>query len=248
MNNPARMALDSSGDLWIVDTVNNRVLEFTCTAADSCVNGNDAALVLGQSSFLTNTEGLSATGMYNPEGIAVDSAGNVWVADYTNSRVLEFKPPFSNGMAASLVLGQSSFTSNSPATTRTGMSWPTDVIENSGNIWITEGKNNRVLEFVPPFSNGMAASLVLGQSSFTTNSPATTRTGMWYPAGIIVANHNVWVAEANNNRVLEFLATSAPITATSNASGSNMITTILQTAITQSDDNAIRNLLNPERP
>ena len=39
---------------------------------------------------------------------AFDGSGNLWVADAFNQRVLEYTPPFSNGMAASLELGQPS--------------------------------------------------------------------------------------------------------------------------------------------
>jgi hypothetical protein len=64
------------------------VLEYTCTATGSCTNGNAAALVLGQSSFTTNTT--TQTGLYAPEGVVLDSHGNLWVADRSNCRVLEY--------------------------------------------------------------------------------------------------------------------------------------------------------------
>ncbi|HET7344581.1 MAG TPA: hypothetical protein VFJ05_01750 [Nitrososphaeraceae archaeon] len=44
--------------------------------------------------------------MYAPEGIALDSGGNLWIADNVNHRVLEYVPPFTNGKAANVVLGQ----------------------------------------------------------------------------------------------------------------------------------------------
>lgn len=71
--------------------------------------------MLGQPDFISNTFATAtASVMFAPCGIALDSAGRLWVADYNNSRVLRFdsaagKP---NGAAADGVLGQSDFTSN----------------------------------------------------------------------------------------------------------------------------------------
>src|SRR3989442_1716359 len=60
------------------------------------------------------SEKMNAQGLYNPVGIVVDSAGNLFVADAGNGRVLRFPKPFDqprpNFPSADLVLGQSSFT------------------------------------------------------------------------------------------------------------------------------------------
>src|SRR5438045_490710 len=56
---------------------------------------------------------------------------------------------FSNGEAASVVLGQVDFTHNGVATNRTGMSFPRDVaFDSSGNVWVADTLNNRFLEFL----------------------------------------------------------------------------------------------------
>jgi hypothetical protein len=46
---------------------------------------------------------------------------------------------------------------------------------------------NRTLGFKPPFSNGMAATLVLGQADVTSNAAATTAAGQRFPTGLIAA-------------------------------------------------------------
>jgi hypothetical protein len=61
------------------------------------------------------------------------------------------------------------------------------------------------LEFVPPFANGMSASLVLGQADFTTSTRATTQSGLSGPEGITFdGGGNLWVADGGNGRTLEF--------------------------------------------
>src|SRR5439155_7954259 len=79
----------------------------------------------------------------------------------------------SNGQAASLVIGQSGFTTNAAPNppTATSLNSPTQIsFDSSGNLWNTDSANSRVLKYTTPFSNGEAASIVIGQSSLTTNT------------------------------------------------------------------------------
>ena len=116
--------------------------------------------VLGQPNFTTRGSNLTQNGLNGASSVFIDSSGNAWVADVNNSRVLMYVPPFSNGMNASLVLGQSSFTTNTEAATQNGLFYPVSVfIDFSGNAWVADVGNNRVLMYVPPFSNGMNAGL-----------------------------------------------------------------------------------------
>ena len=163
--------------------------------------------VLGQSSFTTVVAGADTqNGLIEATSVFIDSAGNVWVADADNNRVLMYAPPFSNGMNASLVLGQSSFTTSTINANQNGLHYPTSVfIDSSGNVWVADANHNRVLMYTPPFYNGMNASLVLGQSSFTTAASVTTQNGLFYPQGVFIDSAgNVWVADSDNDRVLMY--------------------------------------------
>jgi sugar lactone lactonase YvrE len=197
------------GNVWVVDSGNNRVLEF----ASPWVNGEKASLVLGQPDFTSSGSATTMQGMNDPRGVAIDKSGNVWVADSGNNRVLEFlnnhgftKGGFTNGEAASVVIGQSGFTSSAAATTQTGLRFPTGVaIGPGGSLWVADYKNNRVLEFTAPFSNGEKAFLALGQDGYKSSEANTNQYGMSGPYGIAVdPKGNVWVADSGNNRVVEF--------------------------------------------
>jgi uncharacterized protein (TIGR03437 family) len=203
LSSPLLTAFDSSGNLWVVDGA-NRVLEYT----RPFYAGEAASLVIGQSSFTTSTAGTTATGLYTNDGIAFDSSGNLWVADAQNNRVLEYTYPFSTGQAASLVIGQPNFTTNTQPAPPTATSLGSPIwitFDSFGNLWVSDGENNRVLEYTRPFSTGEAASLVIGQSSFTGDAAATTATGVSTPSGIVFDSFgNLWLADRGNNRVLEY--------------------------------------------
>jgi NHL repeat len=203
LSDPVEATFDSAGDLWVADRGNNRVLEFT----PPLLTGMSASLVLGQNSFTTNGAATTQTGLVNPSGLAFDAHGDLWVADRENNRVLEFVPPFSNGMDASLVLGQTSFTSATAGLSASGMNNPEDVaFAPNGDLVVADAANNRVLVFDPPFTTGMNASLVLGQSNFTVGSPGTSATSFNFSSGVAFGPSGaLFVADGENSRALEFL-------------------------------------------
>jgi len=209
---PSQALFDASGNLWVIDSNNYRVLEFKPPFS----NGMAASLVIGQGSFTRVSSGPSGNSMgsdiagIGPVGAAFDSAGDLWVSDTGNNRILEFLPPFVEDMPASLVIGQTDFASATFATTRDGLNGPTGIaFDSAGDLWVLDTGNNRVLEYFPPFSNGMNATLVIGQPDFGTASASSNLSGLntfhLYGDLAIDSSDNVWVGDADNNRILEFV-------------------------------------------
>ncbi len=209
LNLPIRVVFDSSGNMWVSEEGNNRLLEFKPPFSTDM----PASLVIGQPNFTSGTPALTQSGFFSLNmggglGFGFDSSDNLWVADFGNNRVLEFKTPFSTGMAASLVIGQKNFTAGNAGGSKDGLLEPSAVaFDHSDNLWVLDQSNNRVLEFQPPFSNGMSASMVIGQANFETFSSSTTQNGLSGGIGsdlTIDSSGNIWVGDSGNNRVLEF--------------------------------------------
>ncbi len=205
-NFPGTAIFDSSGNMWVADWGNNRILEFKPPFA----TGMQASFVLGQENFTTRSQATTQSGLANPSALAFDSTGNLWVEDSLNNRVVEFKPPFSLGMSASIVIGQKDFTHQSAGGSRYGLLQPGGLVfDQSGDLWVADQGNNRVLEFKPPFADGMDASLVIGQPDFETLSASTTQAGLnlasaYNPDVAVDHSGSLWVSDSGNNRVLEF--------------------------------------------
>jgi hypothetical protein len=212
-------AVDSQGDLWVSDSLNARILEYV----PPFTSGMAATLAIGQNSTGAvpatpcnqGAASPTASTLCDPVGIAFDATGNLWTADYLNDRVLEFKKPFTTGMAASLELGQplaTAFTSS--ASNNGGLSASTLyesgalMFDSAGDLWVGDGRNSRVLEFVQPFSSGMSATLELGQSAatpFTTSGWSETQSGMEYPFALSLDTEgDIFVSDFSYNRVMIF--------------------------------------------
>jgi sugar lactone lactonase YvrE len=78
---PKSVAVDSAGNLFIADTDNNRVRKVTTTGIISTVVG------IGTEGFSGDGSPASSAQLANPSGVAVDAAGNLFIADHGNFRV-----------------------------------------------------------------------------------------------------------------------------------------------------------------
>ncbi len=218
------VAVDVVDDhIYVADPGNNRVLGWESISA--LTTGRFADIVIGQIDFESSSAGTSSTTLSSPNGVAVDAAGNVYVADTGNSRVLVFADPFtsfnSDGQfshfEASVVLGQvGNFTSGScdvdtsSPDSETLCSPQGVAVDSANNVWVADTGNNRVLEYAGPVTaDSFFANLVFGQlGSFTAktaNNGGIGKNSLSQPTGVVVDSHgNLYVADPSNNRVLEF--------------------------------------------
>ena len=235
LSGPTGLAFDQAGNLWVGDLFNNRVLEYL--KGSGFTTGQAASIVVGQSDFTSSGFATTATGLKGPTGLALDQAGNLWVGDLFNERVLEYLKGsgFTTGQAASVAIGQSDFTSSGAATTATGLTLPDTVaFDLSGNLWVADYGNNRVLEYLKGsgFTTGQAASVVIGQSDFVSGGSATTATGLSTPyAATLDGTGNLWVGDSGNNRILGFAGSLQGITTSTSASTSTSTTTTITTTV-----------------
>lgn len=196
---PAAVAFDASGDLWVADRGNNRVLEYQPPFSA----GMAARLELGypvaqgmNSPFTGNSfkgdacAAASAGSFCSPAALAFDAGGNLWVADRDDHRVLEFRPPFTSGMAATLVLGQQSLAQAAAGAAAANTVGSPNALgfDTHGDLFVSDGANNRILIYAPPFSSGMNAIVVLGQPNMTTGGglscPPIARNTLCAPGGV----------------------------------------------------------------
>ena len=96
--------LDATGDLWVADGGNNRVVRFPLNLETGAI-AKSADLVLGQDHFAARTAAAAMDRFHAPSSIRFGSNGWLYVVDSYNDRVQVFQPPFESGMAASHSFG-----------------------------------------------------------------------------------------------------------------------------------------------
>jgi sugar lactone lactonase YvrE len=174
----------------------------------------DASIVLGQLNFMDTAADCTRNLISRPSAIKLDASENLWVTLYGNNRALRFNAPFTSGMNASKVLGQADYISGDAnrgiAVADNSLFHPESIgLDSTGNIWIADSDNNRVLRFNTPLTNGMSADRVLGQADFVSNSPnqggAIDASTLDYPAGIVFDSAgDIWVSDKKNNRIFKY--------------------------------------------
>ncbi len=219
---PQGLAIDASATpphIYVADTLNNRVLGWR--DAGNFPTGAVADLVIGQPDLLgtgPNSPDVSV-GFWSPAGVAVDAAGNLFVADTNNHRVLRYPRPFDQkNQAPDLVVGQMNFSSHSrnmglADPNSASLAYPVAVALNAqGDLAVSDSVNHRVLIFRAGSlaANGPAADVVLGQANFSTSAGGAGPAGISQPGGVAFdGTGRLYVADVTGNRVLVFSAGAA---------------------------------------
>ncbi len=224
--NPSSVAVGATGDIYIADAGNNRVLEFPAPMNPPVAGDAVADAVLGQSDFAgasCNRGGIpSAATLCNPAGAVEEGAGKIFVADSNNNRVLEFAVPAATGAAAERVFGQAgdftlSACNRGGTVDGAGLCGPSSAsVDAAGNLYVADSGNDRVVEYAAPFVADTTAMRAFGQGdagSFGTSgcnrgiAPADVggvgADSLCAPGAVVLdGQNNMYVADSGNNRVL----------------------------------------------
>ncbi len=212
IDGPAGRASVVGGHLYLPDEVLNRVLGYDVVPASS---GASPDFVLGQDQFDDTTGREGASGLHAPGGTATDGVRLV-ATDGNNSRVLLWNSaPTSTAAPADVVLGQGDFLTNIPSCAATKVDHPAGATIVGDKLVVADTDNNRVLIWSLPTFNGAPASVVIGQSSFTTCSnndddqdgtaePSPTARTLNGPLDVWSDGQRLYVADSFNSRVLVY--------------------------------------------
>jgi sugar lactone lactonase YvrE len=143
VNYPERVKVDGAGNLYIADSSNQRIRAVAAaTGIISTVAGN------GSYGYVASQDGGPATSaeLYQPDGIAVDGAGNLYIADQDNNRIR--KVAAATGIISTIggtgSEGYSATQDGGPATGAYLYNPFAVSLDGSGNLYIADGRNNRI--------------------------------------------------------------------------------------------------------
>ena len=190
------LAMDSAGNLYISDTGNNVVRVLTAaTGQVTTVAGN------GTRGFIGDKGPATQAMLDTPSGIALDSSGNLYIADQHNNRVrmVNIATGIINTVAGN---GFSTFTVTDevPATSTYVTSPQSVVLDSAGNLYIAE--TNKIRQVDTSGNIHLFAGAVDGSFGFSGDGGPATSALMSGPLGMAFDSAgNLYVADVNNERI-----------------------------------------------
>jgi sugar lactone lactonase YvrE len=207
LSSPAGIVVDAAGDVYVVDTGNNRIVEVTAQGVASVVT------ITGLSPALSSPSGIAIDGSGNlyvadtgnsrvvmvtsagvgsaintgsvtlssPRGVALDQSGDIFIADTGNNRVVEVT---SGGSAAALTITVSSGSATLSSPKGLG-------VNVSGTLYIADSGNNRIVRVASSSTTGVVQSILGGVTLSNPSAVIVDRIG------------NVIIADTGNDRIAE---------------------------------------------
>jgi uncharacterized protein (TIGR03437 family) len=189
---PTAVVFDAAGNLYIADTLNNRVREVTTDGNIHTIAGDGNAADFGDGGPATSAS------LNRPTGLALDGAGNLYIADSASHRIRKVTP---DGTITTIAgNGNAGFQGDGGPATQASLFYPKGMVVDvsSGNLYIADYLNSRI-RVVTPDGN---INTVAGNGAFDyygDGGPATSA-ALKFPWSLTVdAAGNVYVTDDANS-------------------------------------------------
>ncbi len=195
LDNPTGVTVDASGNLYIADTLDNRVRKVSTSGIITTVAGNGTYF-----SMYTGEGGPATKATIHPEGVAVDRSGNLYIAETPDNRICKVDQ---SGIITTVAGGGSQvYTWYSGPATNAALNYPTGIaLDASGNLYIADSLNNCIRKVNT--SGIMTTVAGNGSKGYSGDGgPPAIMAMLNDPTGVAVgASGNLYIADGGNYRV-----------------------------------------------
>lgn len=191
LTSPAQIAYDAAGNLYIADVNDNVIRKVDLAGIVTTVAGT------GEQGFAGDGGAATAAQLDSPAGIAVDAAGNIYIADTHNQRVRKVSSGTITTIAGTGVAG---FAGDGGAAASAQLSTPSALaLDSGGNLYIADTDNHRIRKISGTTITTVAGN---GEQGFSGDGAAATAAGIDSPNGVAVdATGKIYIGDTHNQRV-----------------------------------------------
>ena len=209
LNSPEGLALDASGNLYIADTGNNCVREVSTGGIITAVAGNSVAGSLGDGGYSGDGGPAISAQLSQPDGVAVDRAGDLFILDQTGAVVREVDPSGTiKTIAGNGTPGYSG--DGGPATSAQLFIARGIALDAAGNLYIADTLNNRIRKVDSGGTITTAAGN--GAPGYAGDGGPAIQAELRYPGAVAIdASGNLHIADTSNY-VIRKVSTAGTIT------------------------------------
>jgi uncharacterized protein YjiK len=188
-NLPLGVATDSAGNVYVADTLNNTIRKITSAGVVSTLAGT-----VGTGS----ADGTGAAASFNsPVGVAADSAGNIYVADTSNSTIRKITPA---GAVTTLAGTAAGFGSVDGTGAAARFNFPSGIATDSaGNVYVADTSNSTIRKITP---TGVVTTVV-GTARRADFAPGALPGLLAFPLGVAVGGTSLYITLNNGVAVVQ---------------------------------------------
>jgi trimeric autotransporter adhesin len=194
LNHPEGLAIDSQGNICIADTRNNRIRKITLGGVIITVAGTGSKGSIGDGGLATSAQ------LDHPEGLAVDSKGNLYIADIRNFRIRKVAP---DGVISTIAgNGTNGYGGDDGPATSAQLSYISDIFVNTAeNLFIADTTNHRIRRVTPEGVITTVAGDGIHGNCIKDNDRANSKR-LNSPTGVALDSRgNLYIADTEHSRI-----------------------------------------------
>jgi sugar lactone lactonase YvrE len=192
MNIPAAVAVDTNNNVYFSDSLNHCVRKINSAGIISTVAGNGTEGFSGDGGKATDAQ------LDQPQGIALDGHGNLFIADYGNQRIRKVA---SDGTITTVAGSKKGFIGDNGPAPNAAFHDPLGVAADPlGNLYVADAENSRIRKI--SFDGVVTTIAGIDTAGFSGDGGPATAAEMDRPTDVAVdASGDLFIADSGNNRI-----------------------------------------------
>ncbi len=214
LNRPIGLVFDAAGNLLIADSLNSRIRKIDTNGIITTIAGNGSTGSLGDGGPATSAA------LYNPPGIALDSAGNLYIADTSNDLIRKVD---TQGIVTTVVGNRTfGYSGDGVQATSASLNYPKSVaVGSDGSLFIVDSFNSRIRVVTP---DGIIRTIAGdGWFGFRGDGGPALSARLRFPSALVLdVAGNIYFSDTQNNRI-RVLSPNTPVPAVPTISAGGVI-------------------------